>query len=52
MANVNKAIVMGVLGRDPEATTTGKCKVYCMPDENTGAAFNAWLSMPREFIYS
>lgn len=50
MPNVNKAIVMGVLDRYPETTTTGKCKVCCMPDDSTGTAFNTWLSMPCEFI--
>lgn len=33
-------------------TTPDQLEQDYMPDDSTGAAFYAWLSMPREFIYS
>lgn len=33
-------------------TTSDQLEQDYMPDDNTGAAFNAWLSMPCEFIHS
>ena len=33
-------------------TTPDQLEQDDMPDDNTGAAFNAWFSMPCEFIYS
>lgn len=32
-------------------TTPDQLEQDYMPDDNTGAAFNAWFSMPCEFIY-
>ena len=32
-------------------TTPDQLEQDYMPDDNTGAAFNAWLSMPCKFIY-